>query len=117
MKTVGNFRYCASILTRAFRVGDHTSIPEGGIMVVLIVITAAAQIFFKHAFKRTYSLISTAYVAHVRKAVIDHLPMSLSTKKLAARFARERQGAKANGDGDGKGDHDGLDLFSRRREL
>jgi hypothetical protein len=41
--------------------------------------------------------------------------MSLSTKKLAARFAKERQATRDNGDAkDGKGEV--YDLFSRRRE-
>lgn len=100
-------------LTWKLRIDEHTSIPEGVIMVVLIVITAATQIFFDHAFSRAYyPPIPRLCKTHTFKAVIDHLPMSLSTKKLATRFAKERQSMRP----DGKPDADGFDLFSRDRK-
>ncbi|KAG8838378.1 hypothetical protein FRB91_007651, partial [Serendipita sp. 411] len=46
--------------------GNHTSIPQGVIVVLLVIITAGCQLFYQHIFE----------------PVTDYLPMSLSTKKL-----------------------------------
>ncbi|KAG8771298.1 hypothetical protein FRC19_005815 [Serendipita sp. 401] len=82
--------------------GNHTSIPQGVIVVLLVIITAGCQLFYQHIFE----------------PVTDYLPMSLSTKKLVERFEKEKAHILSpTGDGstqvrqaDGE-----IDLFSPNR--
>ncbi|CAG7847024.1 Uncharacterized protein RSN1 AltName: Full=Rescuer of SRO7 at high Nacl protein 1 [Serendipita indica DSM 11827] len=90
------------------------NVPQGVLMILLIVITAGTQIFFNHAFD----------------PVSEFIPMSLSTKKLVERFQKEKAGTSAalnvtSPDKDGavgtstavevQNGGDEIDLFSRER--
>ncbi|KAG8834258.1 hypothetical protein FRC17_009267 [Serendipita sp. 399] len=85
--------------------GEHTSIPQGVIVVVLIILTAGTQLFFQHIFE----------------PVTEYIPMSLSTKKLIQRFEKEKAKVLANDTASTQvqpvgGDADGdIDLFSPHR--
>jgi hypothetical protein len=70
-----------------------SSLAEGILMLVLLVITFTAQIFIRRSFD----------------PITNFLPMSLATKKMAARYARNRR------KGSGIDDIEEVDLFSRDR--
>jgi hypothetical protein len=58
-------------------------------MGLLIVLTAVAQVFLHDTFKRKYLRMAFTIIKLIScrcKAVIDHLPMSLSTKILATKY-------------------------------
>jgi hypothetical protein len=69
-----------------------SSIVEAVLIIVLLVITAVAHILIHKSFSRKvvsifpYLPSLTAVVA-----IINYLPMSLATKKMARRYERERQ--------------------------
>ncbi|KIM21246.1 hypothetical protein M408DRAFT_333566 [Serendipita vermifera MAFF 305830] len=88
---------------------NHTSIPEGVFMGLLIALTAIAQIFLKHTFE----------------PVIAHLPMSLSTRALAQKYRRDTKQAgpanpanpvnQANQADQTNQKHEVLELFNKER--
>ncbi|KAG5729523.1 hypothetical protein E4T56_gene4603 [Termitomyces sp. T112] len=68
------------------------AIAEGVLMILLIVVTMVAQILMKHSFN----------------PLISYLPMSLATKKMAKRYAKQKEEHQGTAD-------DEIDMFSRQQ--
>ncbi|THH27230.1 hypothetical protein EUX98_g6964 [Antrodiella citrinella] len=74
-------------------------IAQGALMLVLMALTASVQILFQSSFN----------------PITGHLPMSLATKQMKARWEQERQKKRAPGQNQGEGKDEETDMFSRSR--